>query len=219
MPQLALSAFVSTHVFEQSVSGIMQTHMLAMHVDIIGHAVPHMPQLTSSIVVSVHMPPQSLVGGWQSTTHMLFTHFIPPPHLLLHEPQLSLSFEVSRHCMPQSFVPSGQPPVGMHCPFAHDHPIWQVRPQSPQLFESVRASTHFMLQTCQPVMHPAPVSPDGIPASICPDTSSFDETAHATHSDANNAITFRASMRTSPRRGVYACHERARKNSIRRSFF
>jgi hypothetical protein len=74
---------------------------------------PHEPQFIESTFVSVHMPPQSMVGDGQ--VHEPPAHVWPIGHALPQLPQFAPSVIVSTHAPPQSIRPDAQP----HVPAAH----------------------------------------------------------------------------------------------------
>jgi hypothetical protein len=66
-----------------------------------GQTVPQVPQLLTSVVVSVQRPPAHSVRG-AHVTHALAWQYCPAPHACPHEPQLLVSLVVSTHAGPHA---------------------------------------------------------------------------------------------------------------------
>jgi hypothetical protein len=91
-------------------------HWPVMHCANSGHWFPHVPQLLKSVLVSTHVPPQSIfpLGQEQAPPRQVW----PSVHVLPHAPQLLKSLLVSTHVPPQSVLPLGQ----THMPTTHWRP-------------------------------------------------------------------------------------------------
>ena len=68
------------------------------------HAMPHLPQLAPSLLVSTHLPPHAVKPASQLTSHVPLLHTAEPlagvGHLLPQVPQLSTLVDTSMHVVP-----------------------------------------------------------------------------------------------------------------------
>jgi hypothetical protein len=94
---------------QTSLNPIGHLHWPEMHCANPGHWFPHAPQLLKSLLVSMHVPPQSIwpLGQEQVPPWQVW----PSMHGLPHLPQLLKSVLVSTHVPPQSVWPLGQEQV------------------------------------------------------------------------------------------------------------
>jgi len=144
----------------QSVYPPLQTkvHALPAHVAValamlVEHGFVHMPQLLALLVVSTHVPLQSVgVAAGQPETHAELSHTgVPPLHAwpAPQPPQSALSLEKSTHAPLQSVYPLLQ--VTAHALATHAAVPWVTPvehpwPHVPQLPTSLVVSTHVPLQ-------------------------------------------------------------------------
>lgn len=110
---------------------------------------PHPPQLLGSLRVLAHCPLH--VASPLAHTQVPPKHVAVPPHAFPQAPQLSGSrSRLAQTPLPQSVVAPPNPPPpqsAAHCRLLQTSPLGQALPQAPQLFGSLRTSTHAPLQT------------------------------------------------------------------------
>jgi hypothetical protein len=107
-----------------------QAHVPAVHSSVGGQAFAHAPQLASSVLVSTHAPPQSVVPAGQFVVQAPFEHTWLAPQVLPHVPQFFGSLVRSLHV----------PGVHSLVPVSHVH----LPPK-----QLARASVHAVLQLPQ----------------------------------------------------------------------
>lgn len=115
-----------------------QPHLPALQCRLLGHERPQPPQFASSVLMAAHVPLHAISSGPHIETHLLFEHKNPMSHAVPHAPQFAGSAVMSEHEPPQFVVFGGH----AHLPAAHVALFTQTTPQPPQLFVSVRVSTH-----------------------------------------------------------------------------
>jgi hypothetical protein len=147
---------------EHSVVGAGQTQTELVHCFPPVQAVPQAPQFNTSLVRSLHVPPQSVscVVPRTGQTQVLFAQSLPVGQTLAHAPQFSLSVAVSVHHGEQNTSVTGhlQLPPWQVCPPMH------LVPQVPQLLLSVWGSLQVVPgHGCWPVGHWQPA-----PTHTCP---------------------------------------------------
>ena len=87
------------------------THAFALQTCPDGQAVPHAPQLASSVAVSEHSPPHITWPDGQSGTHFPALQYWPMAQAFAHAPQFAGSFCVSVHVDPHSWNGAGHPSI------------------------------------------------------------------------------------------------------------
>ena len=99
---------------------------------VVSQVLPHVPQLLSSFLVSVHRPPQTMKGAGPQT-HWPFEHIVPVAHVPGHctiAPQL---FGAEPHCRPVHAVPLS----------VHPQPLAPA-PPPPHVFGGAHVLGHVM---------------------------------------------------------------------------
>src|SRR5262249_20716048 len=100
------------------------------------HTVLQPPQCWGSLLVSTHLPPQSVAEAEQSQSPL--THDRPLLHCLPHVPQLLSSMCVSMHVPPHCIWPDAQaPPPGPEAPV----PLLNAEPTHPNTSPTTRAAS------------------------------------------------------------------------------
>ena len=104
--------------------------MLALHVWLAGHVLPHPPQLPGFAVVSMHEPLQYVVPLPAGHVQTPATQLEPFPHVTPHPPQFALSVCSSTHARLHEVRPA--PHVAEHEPAEHTSGAAHVVAQEPQ---------------------------------------------------------------------------------------
>ena len=105
----------------------------------VGQTLPQVPQLVVSLVVSVHVPLQTMKPAGQPTAAQTpALQRWPAGHALPHDPQWALLFMTSAQALPHIICVAGH--ISVHAPLAQSWPCGQRLPQAPQLRSSVAVS-------------------------------------------------------------------------------
>lgn len=148
-PQLPRSVVVLMQAPLHGDVPVGQAHMLSTQLAPEGHALPQPPQLKLLVVVSTHDEPH-WVNDPQPEVQLPALHTRPGSQTCPQVPQLEGSDDFSAHRPLQSLVPLGQ--VQLFA--AHDAPVGQWRPHTPQSLVFVAKSTQTPAQDSRPVAHP-----------------------------------------------------------------
>jgi len=163
-PQLSVLVCVSTQLFTQLVSPVVQVaaHALLLQTGAAGaHFVGHAPQWSGSLVSSTQTPPQFVAVG-EMHSQIALLQVKPAPQTLPHAPQLLGSSRRRTHWPPQSTLPFEVPPSlpvplqppAVHAPARQTSPFAHFVLQPPQFKRSTVTSTHTLLQESSPAGHP-----------------------------------------------------------------
>jgi hypothetical protein len=135
---LCRSEHVCCPLDPHSVSPELQPHFPAVHCVFPVQARPQAPQLELSVFTVTHAPLHAISSGPHIETHLPLEHRNPMSHAAPHDPQFAASAWRLAHEPPQFVEPDGH----AHLPPVHVADWTQETPQPPQLFVSVRVSTH-----------------------------------------------------------------------------
>jgi len=131
-PQLArlFAVLVHTGGIPHAMVFAGQAQTPAMHTLPPVHAMPHPPQLFTSVIVLTQAPVQLVVPPGHMVVHVI-EHTCVAVHIVPQAPQFWGSVAVSTQIPPQS-TPAGQPQV----PLLHTCPPTHLMPHPPQLLTS-----------------------------------------------------------------------------------
>src|SRR5687767_11491398 len=115
-----------------------------------GHALPHIPQWSSSFCLFTQAPMQ-ISGCDGRHVHIPLSQPCVVVHARPHLPQLLWLTSVLTHA-PKQNVESGVQ-AGTHAPFVHVSPEPQTVPQPPQFFSSESGSMHAPSHSDCPIAH------------------------------------------------------------------
>jgi hypothetical protein len=145
LPQWFLSAFRSAHArvppLPQFVKPVTHLHVPLLHVELLEHALPHLPQLSPSVCVSTHAVPHG--SRPPAHVHTPDEHCWSAPQACPQLPQLPWSVSLSTHCPLQSTLPGGHSQL----PLLQIASVGQMVVHVPQWLVSRSLSTHSPLQS------------------------------------------------------------------------
>ena len=130
-PQWRLSEVVSRQAppqEERPAGQVSWQAPLAQVGDPVGHACAQLPQFCGSVIVSTHVPAQSVVPVGQP--HLPSMHALPAPHAVPQPPQFSGSDLMSRQAPLQAISGGAHEPA--HWPTEQTWPAGHIVPQPPQ---------------------------------------------------------------------------------------
>jgi hypothetical protein len=120
---------------------------------VVGHTVVQDPQCVGSVAGFTHTPLHSKRPAGHAQAP--FRHSWPPLQTLPQVPQLLGSVVKRTHVPPHWFWPVGHP-VARHAPATQASPAAQRFPHSPQFWNEICVSTHWLLQRVFPTSHVQP---------------------------------------------------------------